>query len=111
MVKSRCMSSIPEVSPGSKFRLNLNENSRTTGGAFQIWRGEELIYQGSGYGTIQPEPAPDVWRPIGLVNRQGADFLIFLYVPTVAVSGEYELRIATTMGSRSGRFTVLAPSP
>jgi hypothetical protein len=100
------MASPPQVSPGNKLRVILDENTRTTGGAFQIWQGEELLYQGSQYGNIVPEPAPDIWRPIGLLQRQGADYSIFLYIPTTAPLGEYELRIATTVGSRSGRFVV-----
>ena len=69
-------------------------------------RVRRLIFQGSQYGNVVPEPAPDVWRPIGLLQRQGADYSIFLYIPTTALPGAYELRIATTVGSRSGSFVV-----
>jgi hypothetical protein len=100
------MLSIPRVIPGSKFQVLLEESNRTTGGAFQIWRGDEIVYQGSNYGMVVPEPAPDTWRPIGLVQRQDHAFTIFLYTPTDALPGEYELRLATTMGSRSGRFVI-----
>jgi len=100
------MPSLPEVVRGNKFRLPLMGNNRTTGGAFQIWQGDELIFQGSHYGTIPPSPLPDVWRPLGLLQRQGTDCAIFLYVPTTAAPGEYELRLATTIGSRSGPFLV-----
>jgi hypothetical protein len=100
------MVSLPQVTPGSKLRLVLNENQRTTGGGFQVWQGDELIHQGS-YGNIIPEPAPDIWRPIGLVQRQELSFTIFFYTPTSAEPGEYELRLATTMGSRSARFVVV----
>lgn len=100
------MASLPQVTPGGKVRLILDENNRTTGGAFQIWREEELLYQGSSYGGIPPTPPPDNWRPIGLVQRNGAEFSILLYAPTTAPAGEYELRLATTQGSRSARFVV-----
>jgi hypothetical protein len=100
------MEPLPQITPGKKLRLLLAENNRATGGAFQVWRGEEIVYQGSQYGMVLPEPAPDVWRPIGLIQRQAQDFAIFLYAPTDAEPGEYELRIATTVGSRSGRFVV-----
>lgn len=97
---------LPTVSPGGKIRLILDENNRTTGGAFQVWRQDELVFQGSSYGGIPPTPPPDVWRPVGLVQRQELEFSIHLYIPTTAESGEYELRLATTMGSRSVRFLV-----
>ncbi len=100
------MASLPKISPGGKLRLLLDENNRPTGGAFQVWRSEELLYQGSQYGTVVPEPAPDIWRPIGLIQRQDQDYSILLYVPTNTEPAEYELRIATTVGSRSGHFTV-----
>lgn len=100
------MASLPQVSPGSKIRLILDENNRTTGGAFQIWCNDELVFQGSSYGGIPPTPPPDIWRPIGLVQRQELEYSISLYVPTTTERGEYELRLATTVGSRSGRFLV-----
>jgi hypothetical protein len=106
MVEYFKMASPPQVAPGGKLRLPLVESNRSTGGAFQIWQGEELLYQGSQYGNVVPEPAPDVWRPIGLLQRQGASYSIFLYIPTTALPGAYELRIATTVGSRSGPFVV-----
>ena len=106
MVQYFPMASPLPAAPGSKLRVPLDENYRTTGGAFQIWRDGELLYQGSQYGTIAPTPAPDIWRPIGLIQRVDQDYSIFLYVPTDAELGEYELRLATTVGSRSGRFTV-----
>ena len=106
VVQYFAMASFPQITPGKKLRVPLVESNRTTGGAFQVWRGEEIVHQGSNYGTIVPDPAPDIWRPIGLVQQQEEDFAIFLYTPTDAAPGEYELRLATTMGSRSGRFIV-----
>ena len=107
MVQYFLMATPPQISPGSKVRVTLDENNRTTGGAFQIWRGEELLYQGSQYGTIAPDPAPEVWRPIGLIQRNEQDYFILLYVPKDAERSEYDLRLATTVGSRSGRFQVI----
>lgn len=106
MVQYWEMASFPQVLPGTKLRVPLVESNRATGGAFQIWRGDEIVYQGSHYGNVIPEPAPDVWRPIGLVHHREQNFSIFLYAPSDAEPGEYELRLATTMGSRSGRFIV-----
>lgn len=101
------MALLPEVPPGGKIRLPLLENNRTTGGAFQIWQGEVMVYQGPSYGLPLPGTPPDIWRPIGLLQREGVEYSIYLYIPTDATTGEYELRIATTVGSRSGRFLVL----
>lgn len=101
------MASLPEVLPGGKLRLPLLENNRTTGGAFQLWQGETLVYQGPSYGLPLPGTPPDIWRPIGLLQQESNVYAIFLYIPTDAAPGEYELRIATTVGSRSGRFVVL----
>ena len=106
MVQYFAMAPFPQITPGKKLRVPLVESKRTTGGAFQIWRGEEIVYQGSNYGTVVTDPAPDIWRPIGLVQQRDEDFAIFLYTPTDATPGEYELRLATTMGSRSGRFII-----
>jgi hypothetical protein len=100
------MPTLPQASPGHKIRLVLDENNRTTGGAFQIWHNDELLHQGSNYGGIPTNPAPDIWRPIGLVQRQELEFAIFLFVPTTAKVGTYELRLATTLGSRSAHFQV-----
>ena len=101
------MASFPEIRPGGNLRLPLLDNNRATGGAFQLWQGKTLIYQGSSYGLPLPGTLPDIWRPIGLLQREESTYSIFLYIPTDAPVGEYELRIATTVGSRSGRFLVL----
>lgn len=102
------MSSLPDILPGKQARILLTGVNRIYSGAFQIWRGEEMLYQGSSYGMPLADPPPDQWRPVGLVSRNGYEFSIVLYVPTEAAPGEYELRLATTVGSRSGSFRVLA---
>ena len=99
---------LPEIAPGNRFRLVLPDRNHTTGGAYQVWRGDALVYQGSHYGGLQPDPAPDIWRPVGLVQTNSHGPFIVLFVPSDAEPGEYELRIATTQGSRCGSFVVTA---
>jgi hypothetical protein len=93
---------------GKKVRVSLPQSERLTGGAYQIWHDGVLVRQGGNYGAPPRGEETDFWHPIGLVQRQEADYSILLYIPTDAAPGEYELRVATTTGPRSGKFQVEA---
>ncbi len=102
------MDSVTEIASGTQARVFLTGTSRISGGAFQVWRDDALVFQGSSYGMPPTSPAPDQWRPIGLVTRGEAGYSIVFYVPSNAESGDYELRLATTIGSRSAVIRVVS---